>query len=212
MSAAEDFKKLVETQFADLAKLFEEKIEGVKGRIDAVNERATFHFKIWVWVTGFMLTTIGAILGGGWAIFLSLSKDMASISRDIGELKGQFSSVKLVTDKLVNVDFVKLSSNIVDLANRTQSINPPPIRSSPIDLDETEKQIIRQFVGKESKPGARPLVQITEIVPDFLILSPFSDSLRNQVPKLRNTRYAIDYSGAILIVANLDNRVVAIVF
>jgi hypothetical protein len=80
----DDFKKLVDTRFDGLAKLFEEKIGSAAGvleeRIRGVMNQANFHIKIWMWVTGFMFAGIVAILTSGWGFFLSLSKDITKVS------------------------------------------------------------------------------------------------------------------------------------
>jgi hypothetical protein len=84
------------------------------------------------------------------------------------------------------VNFEQLSSNISGLTTRIDQVGRAPVQSSPVELDPKEKQLIRQFIGKESQPGAKPLAQIGETVPDSVSLTPFPKNIRDEIPRLMN--------------------------
>ncbi len=96
------------------------------------------------------------------------------------------------------------------ITKEARTVNAAP-RRTPVTLSNDDTKAIRAFIKVlPSKPGSQQKIHVGEEVSDTSAV-PMPDSLVNQIPKLRGSRFIVDDNGAIILIGEGSNHADAII-
>jgi hypothetical protein len=96
------------------------------------------------------------------------------------------------------------------ITKEARTVNAAP-RHIPVTLNNDDTKAIRAFIKVlPSKPGTQQKIHVGEEISDISAV-PVPDSLVNQIPKLRGSRFIVDDNGAIILIGEGSNHADAII-